>query len=396
MQRCAYVSNNHGDALHEWLSTARSHAGPLAVLHVDAHNDLNVPRPAALWRHAAEHWRSNATLRDEIVSSVDHIDFQLAAVHLGVTDRVIWVKQSDTIGSPCVHSVNSLQFDDASASFEGDAVLLSDTYDASAERAAWADRHYAFHEVPEHSLLQPAVARTLSTLLNQPAGWILDIDLDVFVHGASRPGRPPWVRTSHSSAFPFDECGRLLSACPRWSDTRRCAVWEALEAVASGNGIESCAGECEGLHTDERLCVQAFAGYARALPRTPGLHVAERALLVEQLHSSAVVQEATAASIARLEALLGGIERPPLALTIARSVDGYTRVADVAALEVAVLEMVGRVFAGATRPCVRYASGTAPIEALQQLSSARDLCAGAESAFGGGSLGGQGCMFMGR
>lgn len=376
MQRCAYVSNNHGDALHEWLLAARPHAGPLAVLHLDAHNDLNVPKPGSLWRHAAEHWRSNHTLRREIVSHGDHIDFQLAAVHLGAVDRVIWVKQSDDAGTPCMHSVNRLhaQFDGASTSFEGDAILLSETYDASAEQAAWAEHHYAFHEVPEHSLPQPAVAHTLGALLTQRAGWILDIDLDVFVHGASRPGRPPWVRTSRRSAFPFDECGALLRACPRWSDPR-CALWQALEAAASGE-------EGDGLSADEGLCVKAFEKYAPSLPRAPGLHVAERALLAEQLDSSAVDDEAMVASVARFEAVLRGIGRPPAALTIARSVDGYTRVADAAALEVAVLEMVGRVFGSGTRPCVRYASGTAPVEALQQLSSFANLCTGADSLLG--------------
>jgi hypothetical protein len=40
--RCAFVSNDHGDALHEWLAATADLTVPAVVLHVDAHNDLDV------------------------------------------------------------------------------------------------------------------------------------------------------------------------------------------------------------------------------------------------------------------------------------------------------------------------------------------------------------------
>jgi hypothetical protein len=41
-QRCSFVSNDHGDALQEWLEATSEIDRPVVVLHVDAHNDLDV------------------------------------------------------------------------------------------------------------------------------------------------------------------------------------------------------------------------------------------------------------------------------------------------------------------------------------------------------------------
>ena len=84
---CVFVSNDHGDALQEWLRATADAGGPLAVLHIDAHNDLNVPdadsrvltspaAPAELRRR----WQLNGTLASELAAAVDLANFQLAAV----------------------------------------------------------------------------------------------------------------------------------------------------------------------------------------------------------------------------------------------------------------------------------------------------------------------------
>ena len=39
---CVFVSNDHGDALEEWLRATADAERPLAVFHIDAHNDLTL------------------------------------------------------------------------------------------------------------------------------------------------------------------------------------------------------------------------------------------------------------------------------------------------------------------------------------------------------------------
>ena len=50
------------------------------------------------------------------------------------------------------------------------------------------------------------------------------------------------------------------------------------------------------------------------------------------------------AQLARLEVLLGALRHPPVATTVARSVDGYLRIYDVPAFEAATLALLSRLF----------------------------------------------------
>ena len=183
--RCAFVSNDHGDALQEWLHATAEARAPLAVLHIDAHNDLNVPdqqcgaltgnAPPALVR---SRWQRNATLAAKITSAVDLANFQLAAVSAGVVDRIVWVRQSVRRGDArALHTVHRLRFDQTTRSFEDEVRMSSvgsfagllftlayrqevfsmTTYDHEAESAALARAAaggvaFSFHEVPEHEL----------------------------------------------------------------------------------------------------------------------------------------------------------------------------------------------------------------------------------------------------
>ena len=134
---CVFVSNDHGDALQEWLRATADAGGPLAVLHIDAHNDLNVPdadsrvltspaAPAELRRR----WQLNGTLASELAAAVDLANFQLAAVRAGVVDRIIWVRQSSLGDSSHVlHTVHSLRLKDGG--FEDEEVYSSALYDAA-------------------------------------------------------------------------------------------------------------------------------------------------------------------------------------------------------------------------------------------------------------------------
>tara|TARA_B100000795_G_scaffold215638_1_gene169473 strand:+ start:116 stop:1039 length:924 start_codon:yes stop_codon:yes gene_type:complete len=196
---CVFVSNDHGDALEEWLRATAGAVRPLAVFHVDAHNDLNVPEgrePLTSPASSAElrrRWQHNSTLLHQLTAGVDLANFQLAAVRAGVVDRIVWVRQSSPgDGAQALHSVHSLRFEDGA--FDDDEVYSSTSYDPVAEAAALAQASvhgigFAFHEVPEHALSQPQLVRQLADLLDAQ-GYIIDIDLDFFAHGARPDAKP--------------------------------------------------------------------------------------------------------------------------------------------------------------------------------------------------------------
>ena len=182
-----YVSNDHGDALQEWLRAASASkvSEPLAVFHVDAHNDLNVPDSAVLSSVQPErfrqHLRHNDTLAQQLSASVDLANFQLAAVHAGLVNRIVWVRQSSSAGeAPVQHGVHRLWFDAATAAFEDEELTLSAVYDAEAEAAALGRAAseagsggvgYAFHEVPEHELPSSQWCTPSSQWCNPSSQW---------------------------------------------------------------------------------------------------------------------------------------------------------------------------------------------------------------------------------
>jgi hypothetical protein len=269
-RRCIFISDDHGDAIQAWIQSAKSapegsSSDPMTVLHVDAHNDLNVP--ASHFSHAVHAGGAS------IAAAVDLANFQLSAVWAGLISRVVWVRQSDA-RAPCSHTVSRLVLA-SSGEFEDEPLSLSEDYDQLSERATWAvggdaGVTYAYHEVPEHHLeaFEPAHALVRALLLNASA-YIVDIDLDFFVHGDARPGRSP--------------------------------------------------------------------GFARsAFPLLDG-------------------------QIRRLETLLASVAHAkhlPVAVTIARSTQGYTRAEDVPRLEAAVLAMLERVYG---RACITYSHGVSEV-----------------------------------
>jgi hypothetical protein len=158
---CVFVSNDHGDALEEWLRATADAKRPLAVFHVDAHNDLNVPKGREPFTSPASsdelrrRLQQNSTLLRQFTAGVDLANFQLAAVRAGVVDRIVWVRQSSpSDGMRALHSVHSLRIE--GDAFEDDEVYSSPSYDPTAEAAALARASvhgigFAFHEVSEHA-----------------------------------------------------------------------------------------------------------------------------------------------------------------------------------------------------------------------------------------------------
>ena len=111
---CVFVSNDHGDALEEWLRATADAERPLAVFHVDAHNDLNVPEGREPFTSPASsdelrrRLQQNSTLLHQFTAGVDLANFQLAAVRAGVVDRIVWVRQSvPSDDMRALHSVHS-------------------------------------------------------------------------------------------------------------------------------------------------------------------------------------------------------------------------------------------------------------------------------------------------
>ena len=78
-RRCIFVSNDHADAMQEWLlaDSETKISAVATVLHVDAHNDLNVPVPDIKDMHplygqkTRKQLQQNSQLRNETVSSTE-------------------------------------------------------------------------------------------------------------------------------------------------------------------------------------------------------------------------------------------------------------------------------------------------------------------------------------
>ena len=287
---CVFVSNDHGDALEEWLRATAGASRPLAVFHVDAHNDLNVPEgrePLTSPASSAElrrRWQHNSTLLHQLTAGVDLANFQLAAVRAGVVDRIVWVRQSspsDGLGNgrahQALHSVHSLRLEDGA--FDDDEIYSSTSYDAAAESAALAQASvhgigFAFHEVPEHALSQPQLVRQLADLLDAQ-GYLLDIDLDFFAHGARhanpRASQPPQATTllTTTPTAPTSRRGDslylLLQA--RLAPAARRGAGTSTPAGASQAAAAAAAVAVPSLLPSAHSCCTAAGGGARLLAR---------------------------------------------------------------------------------------------------------------------------------
>jgi hypothetical protein len=81
------VSASHHHVLRHWLRAAEQGVLPrsgVTVVHLDGHPDLGVPRNpiAGVWPERAE----------QLVAALDIATFQLAAVRVGLVDRVVWLR----------------------------------------------------------------------------------------------------------------------------------------------------------------------------------------------------------------------------------------------------------------------------------------------------------------
>mmetsp|Transcript_83503 Transcript_83503/g.183547 ORF Transcript_83503/g.183547 Transcript_83503/m.183547 type:complete len:423 (+) Transcript_83503:1273-2541(+) len=354
-QRCVFVANDHGQVLGEWLRGAAEQrfGGPLSVLHIDAHNDLNVPEASSV--ELKGDWLSNSSHREAVADVADLANFQQIATWAGLVDRVFWIRPG--WGSP-EDSVLKLG-QDRSGSFSEE--LLNGPFNtlehqsATARKAADAPL-LRVHDIPDQSLAVPVEKKALLDRVRAEP-YILDIDLDFFVEDEAAPERPPWLASG-------SDCP---AACRRWPELA-CPLWEEMEAkVSSASGFLSSGCASSAVSVYRRLSLEQQE-------RLSVLHLPEQLILANQLSTGTrpvrVEQQQMARQASRLRAFLAGLkDHPPVLVTVARSMDAFTGIFDVPTLERTVLELVQEVWGGhedededGHAPCVSYAEGTSELE----------------------------------
>jgi hypothetical protein len=338
--------------LRHWLEASASGLLPesgVGVVHFDAHPDLGPPL-----RPIERAWRARP---GALVAAVDIESFQLAAVWVGLVDRIAWLRPSWAFQIPDgerrfrvgVGAGGRLQVDEPA-----DYYVLEGHY---APTSALRDtRELALQVLPISAAL------TGVPLLEGPV--VLDVDLDAFAT------RSPAADRLRDAGFDDAELGRIRGAFAREhlalpeDPAARVAVLEdllaALRGLAEGGlGAQlSAAAQLWWLGVpaaDLWFLYGLVADEERGLPT--GVLLAEGRSLVGLPERAADPREIDEAA-RRLADLVGsGAVRPSL-VTVARSVnDGFTPAAAWPAIEWRFLDALR-----AARPDleVRYDRGLLP------------------------------------
>ncbi|UCE86701.1 MAG: UPF0489 family protein [Deltaproteobacteria bacterium] len=220
------VCESHDRVLAHWLRAASEGRIPrsgVTVVHFDAHPDLAVPD-----RAVPRGWPADP---DELMASVNIASFQLAAVRIGLVDRITWLRPDF-----------SNQLPDGPRTFrvglaEG-AVRVDDPSDYYVLDEGWAPRAALVDPVPaDVRVLSLEQALRERSLADGPV--IFDIDLDGFatLNPASERLRRAGLRDADveriRTLFAPERLG--LAADPT---TRIAELTELTDAVAALSALE--------------------------------------------------------------------------------------------------------------------------------------------------------------
>lgn len=436
---CAVVSTDHGGVLDQWLFAAKSqssvaHTG-LAVLHVDAHADMNVPE---VFDDGVHNWNESDQTIARIQQKADLASFQLAAVWAGLIDNVIWVKPT---GSSNVASDNNepwiIWLNQSQHTFEAAPRRSSNAQ--AAIKSGFEMREYQWQiyrdvEVASTDLedaivntrvCQPAYKQSKAAGCKRDMNYILDIDLDHFIAEEFYPGSPPWGRSGGEDGFncrdaTLGNCGREMATHPLcekagWTNPD-CPIWKEVQRVLAddrtassqqrvGFGSTNLPSNTETRNNISIACSAAVSKYMQTLqmlPKAEGLRCLSNFVWQHEwvLWADHICRENSLAETHALklwdigehrldgvERLLKGLSKPPVLVTIARSSDHWTPVVAIPKVEAAVLKMLKRVFPNfgkgmslssefknqSEAMCATYTQGTSGTHALIESSKICDL-----------------------
>lgn len=190
------VSASHHHVLVHWLRVAEEGGLPTAgvtVVHLDGHPDLGVPvlRIASAWPDHPE----------RLVGGLDIASFQLAAVRIGLVDRIVWLRPG------FAHQLADGERRFRLGAIPGGELRVDDPSDYYVLDGGWAPGS-DLRDPTELSLrvIPVAAAARAGRLAEGPT--ILDIDLDAF---ATRNPAADYLRTGGLDDEQLDALRRIFA-----------------------------------------------------------------------------------------------------------------------------------------------------------------------------------------
>ncbi len=351
------ICNSHHHVLAHWLRAARAGILPssgVTIVHVDAHPDLAVP---------AKPIPSGSRDPEELVSRVDIASFVLAAVRVGLVEKVVWLRPDF-----------SFQLPDGARTFHLGAVAsgllrVDDPSDFYVLDQGWAPLPSLSDPVRVDVEVLPLASAVERGALARGA-VVLDIDLDAF---STRNPAADHLRSAGLVDADLDSLRSIFAreklALAPDPETRIAELGELLGAVATlseGPWSEQPRAAFRlwrrGVGPFEIVELHRILGSLPPSYPSSGLLENGRLLVGLPEHTGVPTDEVRARARALADLLRGGSVSPVL-ITIARSVeDGFTPRDEWPRIEWAVLLALFDVLGNVP---VRFDPGLGPAPAIQ-------------------------------
>jgi hypothetical protein len=345
------VCDSHHHVLRHWIEAAHEELLPRAgvdVVHFDAHPDLAVPAnplDRAWWERPGA-----------LVAAVDIASFQLAAVWVGLVDRVVWLRPTWATQIP--DGARSMHVGEV----PGVGMRVDDPSDYYVLDEGWAPSHALRDAVPLRLEVRALPSVDPGVPLHTGAA-ILDIDLDGFAT------RNPAAEALRAAGLREDELDLVRRAfardrldLPDDPEARAATLAEilgAVEAIAAGGVGDQLRGAFRlwwlGVPAGALYELHGIVGDVARPAAADALRASGRDLVGLPEHLTGL--EDARETAGRLAELIGAGAVKPALVTIARSAhDGFTPLAEWALYETALLEAL----AGVRALDVRYDRGLQP------------------------------------